>query len=131
MKIPLYLLLWDNYQALTNSTCCPPFLISTAWKPILRDFVVSKRVEPQTLFGQQTGNDACPLPAVFDLSVVRSDPAAHLFRGVPGSVIPDHKQSLLVLRNELLAAVLKKLSGDDAHRRPGPTAAWPARCSRC
>src|SRR5215216_3155973 len=73
-------------------------------------------VQPWTLLRQQTGNDAHALPAVFDLSVVRSDPAAHLFTRVPTGVIPDHKQRLLAHRGELLATVLKKLGGDGTHR---------------
>src|SRR5215216_1816221 len=73
-------------------------------------------VQPWTLLRQQTGNDAHALPAAFDLSVVRSDPAAHLFTRVPTGVIPDHKQRLLAHRGELLATVLKKLGGDGTHR---------------
>src|SRR5215212_9624672 len=76
-------------------------------------------VQPRTLFGQQTANDAHALPAVFDLSVVRSDPAVHLFTPrVPTGVIPDHKQRLLAHRGELLAAVLKKLGSDGDHGPP-------------
>src|SRR5215213_2537302 len=65
-------------------------------------------VQPRTLFGQQTANDAHALPAVFDLSVVRSDPAVHLFTPrVPTGVIPDHKQRLLLATRVRRRGVLR------------------------
>src|SRR6187200_3436679 len=74
------------------------------------------RVEPRALLGKQTRHYPHPSTALLDCSVMLLDPASNLFRCVPGGVVPDHKQRLLAHRGELLAAVLKKLSGDGTHR---------------
>src|SRR5918995_3761333 len=76
------------------------------------------RVEPRALLGQKAAYDPHSLAAVFDLTVVRSDPPSDLFGDVPGSVVPDQHPNLLALRLKLLAAPRKQASGYGAHGPP-------------
>jgi hypothetical protein len=62
------------------------------------------RVEPRALFGQKAAYDPHSTAAVFDLTVVRSEPLPDLFGDVPGSVVPDQNPNLLARRLQLLAA---------------------------
>jgi hypothetical protein len=66
-------------------------------------------VEPRTLLGQQAADDPHSLCALFDFSVVRSEPASDLAAYVPGSVVPDEYHDLLADLLELLKAPLKQL----------------------
>src|ERR671913_1263361 len=84
------------------------------------------RVEPRALLGQQTTDDPHPfLLALFEGSVVRSDPPSDLAAYVPAGVVPDQYPHLLTELFELLAAPLKELGRYGAHRatvhKPKPT----------
>src|SRR4051794_41026289 len=68
------------------------------------------RVEPRTLFGQKAAYDPHSVSAVFDLAVVRTEPAPDLFGDMPARVVPDQKQNLLAKSFELLATPLKELA---------------------
>jgi hypothetical protein len=65
-------------------------------------------VQPRTLLGQQAADDPHSLAALFDFSVVRSEPPADLFGDVPARVVPDKQQNLLSRRLELLKAPRKE-----------------------
>src|SRR3712207_674806 len=73
------------------------------------------RVEPRTPLWQQTNNDPNAPATLFDSSVMLPDPAPDLFGGVPASVVPDEKQSLLGGHPELSATPLKEASRYGAH----------------
>src|SRR5215207_8748806 len=79
------------------------------------------RVEPRALLGQQTTDDphSRTAAALFDLSVVSSDPATYLPAYVPARVIPDQHQHLLAQPFELLRAPpLKEARGYGAYGSP-------------
>src|SRR5215211_1465372 len=68
------------------------------------------RIEPRAFLGQQTTDDPHPfLLALFEGSVVRSDPPSDLVAYVPAGVLPDQYPHLLTELLELLAAPLKEL----------------------
>src|SRR3954462_6646621 len=75
-------------------------------------------IEPRALDGQVAGDDADPIAALLDLSVVVADPGTDLLADVPGGVVPDQEQRLLVGRLEFPAAPVEVVDGDGA---PGPT----------
>src|SRR5215210_830588 len=66
------------------------------------------RVQPRALLRKQATHDPHPAPALFDFSVVFSEPSPHLFGDMPARVVPDEQQRLLSRRLELLAAPRKK-----------------------
>src|ERR671914_853182 len=72
-------------------------------------------VEPRALFGQKAAYDPHSFAALFDFSVVRSDPLSDLFGDVPGGVVPDQHPNLLACRLKLLAAPRKEPRGYRAH----------------
>ncbi len=75
------------------------------------------RVQPRALLGQKAGDDAHPTAAaLFDFSVVRSDPGAYLLALVPADVIPHQKQRLFAQSLEPFAAPFEELGGYGAHR---------------
>jgi hypothetical protein len=76
------------------------------------------RIEPRALFGQQTAYDPHPASALFDLTVVSSDPTSHLATYVPAGVVPDQHPNSLAGRFELLRAPRKEASSYPAHRAP-------------
>src|SRR5215204_4005037 len=78
------------------------------------------RVEPRALLGQQTTDDphSRTAAALFDLSVVSSDPATYLPAYVPARVIPDQHQHLLAQPFELLRAPPQKARGYGAYGLP-------------
>ena len=73
------------------------------------------RIEPRALGRQQTWHYPDPMAAGFDTAVVGADPASDLMAFMPGSVVPDKKQSLLTPLLEPVAAPPKKLRGYGAH----------------
>src|SRR5215203_1230400 len=75
-------------------------------------------VEPRALLGQQTTNDPHSTTALFDFSVVRTDPAPDLAAYVPACVVPDHYPHLLAQSLKLLGAPRKKARSYGAHRAP-------------
>jgi hypothetical protein len=84
------------------------------------------RIEPRAFLGQQTTHDPHPfLLALFEGSVVRSDPPSDLVAYVLAGVVPDQYPHLLTELFELLAAPLKELGRYGAHRatvhKPNPT----------
>src|SRR5215203_5412029 len=72
-------------------------------------------IEPRALGGQQARHYPEPMAAGFDTAVVGDDPASDLMAFMPGSVVPDKKQSLLTPLLEPVAAPPKKLRGYGAH----------------
>jgi hypothetical protein len=46
-------------------------------------------VKPWALLGQKAAYDPYPIPALFDLAVVFSEPPPELFRDVPACVVPE------------------------------------------
>src|ERR671910_1696631 len=75
-------------------------------------------VEPRALDGQKAAYDPHSLAALFDSSVVRSDPLSDLFGDVPGSVVPDQHPYTLACRLKLSAAPRKEAGGYGAHGPP-------------
>src|SRR5918997_5980224 len=75
-------------------------------------------VEPRALFGQKAAYDPHSFAALFDFSVVRSDPLSDLFGDVPGSVVPDQHPNPLACRLKLSAAPRKEAGGYGAHGPP-------------
>src|SRR5829696_578778 len=75
-------------------------------------------IEPRTLLGQQAAHYPHCAPALFEFSVVRSEPAPDLFGDVPAGVVPDENQHSLACRLELLATSRKEARGYGTHRPP-------------
>ena len=73
------------------------------------------RIEPRTLYRQQTGKNAYP---TFSLGycVVLPYPIFYLATFVPGGVIPNQKQSLLTLMTQLFTTPFQKGDGGFAYR---------------
>src|SRR5215216_4395441 len=76
------------------------------------------RVEPRTLLRQKAAYDPHPGAAFFDPPVVRANPGAHLFGGMPASIVPDQNPYPLACSFELLGAPRKEVGGYPAHRTP-------------
>src|SRR5215212_7174579 len=76
------------------------------------------RVEPRALLGQKAYDDPHSRDAVFDFSVMRGNPGAHLFGSVPASVVPDQNPYPLARSFELLGAPRKEAGGYPAYRTP-------------
>src|SRR5687767_9402511 len=78
------------------------------------------RVEPRALLRQEAAYDPHPRATFFDPPVVRGNPVgAHLFGGMPASVVPDQNpHPLLACSFELLAAPCKEAGGYPTHRTP-------------
>src|SRR5829696_5288956 len=74
------------------------------------------RIEPRALFGQKAAYDPHARAALFDLTVVRSDPPSHFSAYVPACVVPDQHPNSLAERFELLGAPRKEASSYPAHR---------------
>lgn len=72
------------------------------------------RVEPGTLGGQRTDDEAHALALLAHLSVVRLDPVAYFFADVPGAIIPDQQQGLFASLLYLVAAPGQLLCRDAA-----------------
>jgi hypothetical protein len=53
-------------------------------------------VEPGSLTGQIAGDEADALSALLNLAVVVVDPIADLLADVPGGVVPDREERLLL-----------------------------------
>src|SRR3712207_6787413 len=53
------------------------------------------RVEPRALLRKQATHDPHAAPALFDATVVATEPPPDLLGDVPGGVVPDEKQDLL------------------------------------
>src|SRR5215212_166043 len=75
-------------------------------------------IEPRTLLRKKAAHDPHSIAALFDLAVVRSEPAPDLFGYVPASVVPDQKQHSLARRLELLATPRKEPRGYGTQRPP-------------
>jgi hypothetical protein len=73
-------------------------------------------VEPGAFCGQKEGQDADPFARLLDLHVVLSDPGAHHFRDMPGSIIPDQKPVVFALLLQALTTPIEKLGGDGGNR---------------
>ena len=73
-------------------------------------------VNPGTLAGQAAGDDPDTRALLPDRSVVVADPSTYLFADMPGGVIPDHEQRLLVQLGQLVAAPSQVLRGNAADR---------------
>jgi hypothetical protein len=82
------------------------------------------RVQPRTLLWQKAAYDPHSISAVFDLAVVRTEPAPDLFGDMPARVVPDQKQNLLAKSSKLLATPLKEL-GRHCTDRPAIHEAQP------
>src|SRR5215211_7032625 len=60
------------------------------------------RIEPRALLGQKAAYDPHAPAALFDRSVVRSDPLSNLVAYVPAGVVPDQHPYPLARPDELL-----------------------------
>ena len=69
-------------------------------------------IEPGTPGRQETGNDANAMALLPYFSIVRAYPTTHRSTDVPGSIVPDHEQSLLTSLFQLVATPYQVLYGD-------------------
>src|SRR4051812_7836935 len=65
-------------------------------------------VQPRTLLRKKAAHDPYAASALFDFSVVRSEPLSDLPGDMPARVIPDEKQHSLASRFEPLATPRKE-----------------------
>src|SRR5687768_5738310 len=121
-------LLWNGEMPVMRTTKSPAYplgeLIRTEQPVELHDppFAVYPlglySVQPRTLLGQQATHDPHPLCAVFDLSVVSSEPPPDLPGDVPAGVVPDEQKNFLAHPFEPLQAPREKLRGYGAYGSP-------------
>src|SRR3989304_385624 len=61
-------------------------------------------IEPRTLLGKQTGDNAYALTSCLDPAIVSADPSTHLCADVPGRIVPHEHQNPLAKPLQLAAA---------------------------
>src|SRR5215218_7026574 len=66
-------------------------------------------VQPRAVFGQQAAYDPHSFSTLFDMAVVRTEPAPDLLGDVPRSVVPDEDHDLLADLFELIQAPSEEL----------------------
>src|SRR5437764_2939892 len=75
-------------------------------------------VQPRTLFRKKAAHDPYSASALFDFSVVPSEPPSGLPGDMPAGVIPDEKQDSLTSRFEPLATPRKEPRRYETHGPP-------------
>src|SRR5712691_7101839 len=84
--------------------------------PLAVDPFGLNRVEPGALCWQQKGQNPHAFARLLDLLIVLPDPGANGLTLVPGCIIPDQEPMGFALLDQTLAAPVKELRGDRAHR---------------